>query len=184
MSGWYLQPLRGVVGPLWWTLVQRTLTNPCVLHLFEVTMPIIDIDKDFTQESDWLAISIWLLIPKRNAVFLFRALKFAMSDILNLLPANEQGLFSPKQGGWPGSVALICKLSVCRQGKYSNDKDRKKHKPGQNLQSFLFTVGAQWPLPKGPYFDHVSTVSFLKLEKQIASIKMTDLTSEGIYCFF
>ncbi len=38
-----------------------------------------------------------LLIPKRNMVFLFKAIKFT-SDILNFPPVNKEGLFSAKQG--------------------------------------------------------------------------------------
>ncbi len=38
------------------------------------------------------------LIHKWNAVFLFKAIKFTVSDILNLPPVSEEGSFSPKQG--------------------------------------------------------------------------------------
>ncbi len=39
-----------------------------------------------------------LLIPKRNAVFLFKAINFVMQDILNLPTVSEEGFFSPQQG--------------------------------------------------------------------------------------
>ncbi len=52
-----------------------------------------------------------LLIPKRNAVFLFKVLNFAMSDILKVLPVNKEGLLSPKRVR-AGSVALNYELSI------------------------------------------------------------------------
>ncbi len=50
-----------------------------------------------------------LLIPKRNAGFLFKAIKFATSDILNLLQVDKEGLFSPKQGR--GQETLLSSIS-------------------------------------------------------------------------
>ncbi len=51
--------------------------------------------------------------PLKNAAFLFKAIKFATSDILSLPPVDKEGLFSPKQGRGQEAL-LLCILHFNR----------------------------------------------------------------------